>query len=581
MVPVEKEEQEAARPASRKGRASSTAPTSQAPVKQQSRTRAASQQPAGTSKAAASLKSLRQFVPVIGMNALPQPIVQTGISSSSPVQVFVFGTGDMGQNGLGEDALGEIVRPRLHVGFNEMNAQKEIGSLGIEQIAAGGMHTLAVDNLGRILTWGINDNAALGRSTTRQPGVDAEVYETRPMPVEGLSPDGKGLLPGPLPLGGTEGQVETFRAVRVAAGDSVSAALNSNGEVRVWGSFRSNDGPMGFDGRTGTVKMQFTPVSLPGLGKNSFCEIVCGADHVVALTSKGHVYTWGNGQQYQLGRRIIERFKINGLTPEKLHLKDIVHVGAGAYHSFAIDKNGKVLAWGLNSLNQLGIESESQTDFIPMPTVVPTLSPVQLGGAKVVSVTGGEHHSLFLLSDGRVFGTGRCDGCELGLADDHPAKLEVLQRREEWKAKREADLAQEMVEWQKRMEEKRLRQEAAGDGGGMMGMVMSQGDMQPTLGPPPDEYVPRPVHIPFPPSPVDGKPTRIVKIVAGPRFNIAIAADGTPYSWGFGNQAQLGQGDEEVVVTPTPIRSKQFAGYKAVDATAGGQHCALLAVKAA
>ena len=89
-----------------------------------------------------------------------------------------------------------------------------------------------------MLSWGINDNAALGRRTTRETGVDAEVYETEPMPVEGLGPQGRGPLAGPLPEGGKEGDVETFRATRVAAGDSVSVALNDRGEVRVWGSFR-------------------------------------------------------------------------------------------------------------------------------------------------------------------------------------------------------------------------------------------------------------------------------------------------------------------------------------------------------
>ena len=31
---------------------------------------------------------------------------------------------------------------------------------------------------------------------------------------------------------------EEFRAVRVAAGDSISAAISDKGELRVWGSFR-------------------------------------------------------------------------------------------------------------------------------------------------------------------------------------------------------------------------------------------------------------------------------------------------------------------------------------------------------
>lgn len=89
-----------------------------------------------------------------------------------------------------------------------------------------------------MLSWGINDNAALGRRTTRNPDIEAEVYETEPMPVEGFSPTGVGILGGPMPTGGREGQVDKFRATRVAAGDSVSVALSDQGEVRVWGSFR-------------------------------------------------------------------------------------------------------------------------------------------------------------------------------------------------------------------------------------------------------------------------------------------------------------------------------------------------------
>lgn len=63
----------------------------------------------------------------------------------------------------------------------------------------------------------INDNAALGRFTDVE-GM-SEVLETQPMLVDGLGAEG-------------------FKAVRVAAGDSVSLALSDLGEVRCWGSFR-------------------------------------------------------------------------------------------------------------------------------------------------------------------------------------------------------------------------------------------------------------------------------------------------------------------------------------------------------
>lgn len=75
---------------------------------------------------------------------------------------------------------------------------------------------LAADSF--IQNHSINDNAALGRITS-VPGVDAETLETCPMLVQGLGE-------------------EDFKAVRVAAGDSVSLAISDNGELRCWGSFR-------------------------------------------------------------------------------------------------------------------------------------------------------------------------------------------------------------------------------------------------------------------------------------------------------------------------------------------------------
>lgn len=111
--------------------------------------------------------------------------------------------------------------------------QREEGNLGtgedkggIERIAAGGMHTLAIDELGQVRSWGINDNAALGRETANVPDpanpgstLPAEDFETWPFIVEALKKDG-------------------FRAVKIAAGDSVSVALSDKGELRAWGSFR-------------------------------------------------------------------------------------------------------------------------------------------------------------------------------------------------------------------------------------------------------------------------------------------------------------------------------------------------------
>lgn len=539
-----------------------------------------------------------------GINSLPEPFQAltlsdiraglpvgfpaTGTSSKKqadilPRQLFVFGNGDMGQHGLGTDALDEVKRPRKHPWVDGKNAKGELGVGGLEQVVAGGMHSLAIDSNGRLWSWGINDNAALGRQTTREADIDAEVFETEPMPVEGLSPTGRGILPGSKSEGGgTEGEVETFRATRIAAGDSVSVALSQDGQVRVWGSFRSNDGLLGFDGQVGSSKTQFKPVSLPNLLQHSFVQVACGDDHVLALTTTGLVYSWGNGQQAQLGRRIIERRKINGLNPEKVGLRDIVLIGTGAYHSFAVDKKGLVYGWGLNSLRQVGIDTEE--DIVPTPRLVSALSPKELsptGDVRVVGITAGQHHSLFLLSDGRVFGCGRCDGCELALAPEHEAMVEVKTMRDEWRQKREAELKIEMQAWQKRMDAKKAASAANAVNGAAadaaaaaaMANVVSSDDLPPTMGPPPDEYIPTPVHVPFPAG------VKVASLSSGARHVLAVSTTGILYSWGFGNQCQLGLGDEEAAQTPTEVKSKQFRGFKGVVVAAGGQHSAVLAVR--
>lgn len=110
------------------------------------------------------------------------------------------------------------------------------------------------------------------------------------------------------------------------------------------------------------------------------------------------------------------------MEPEHLDIREAVVIGTGSYHSFAVDKNGTVWAWGLNNFGQLGFKSASRiTDAVHYNAEdVPALHP-DVTGSKVVQIAGGEHHTLFRLEDGRVFAVGRNDGGQLGVTLDHPS----------------------------------------------------------------------------------------------------------------------------------------------------------------
>ncbi|GAA6025477.1 hypothetical protein JCM11491_000545 [Sporobolomyces phaffii] len=517
-----------------------------------------------------------QFDGSFEIAALPDP-------QDAPRSVFVFGTGDMGQHGLGTDTLDEIKRPRRHAGVEDKIDRNEPGwAGGVGELVCGGMHTLAIDGNGKVWSWGINDNAALGRVTSK-PGIESEELEANLYPVEGLT--------GP--------NEEEFKAVRVAAGDSVSLAVSQQGEVKAWGSFRSAEGLLGFDGSADSSKTQLHPTSLKNLDKHSIVQIACGDDHFLALTSTGYVFACGNGEQNQLGRKIVQRHKTHGLTPERLALKDIVLVGTGSYHSFAVNRSGTVFAWGLNSYHQTAVSSldddlePSNEDVIAVPTRVEALEPARHGGARVVQIAGGAHHSLFLLSNGEVWAVGRADGHEVGVADGHAEMRANEQRKDDARTRRRA-----------REDEERDRRIDRATGEVLATTVDADGDVltkddaefqakeaAAKAVPLPNDFVIRPTRLEFPKEPkandasfkaddfdedTETEDTRIVSIAAGTRHSFAVSSRGYVYCWGVGASSQLGQGPAEEVATPTRIWNTALSNVRVVKVETGGQHSVIV-----
>ncbi|TDL29218.1 RCC1/BLIP-II [Rickenella mellea] len=434
------------------------------------------------------------------VNKLPVPPAH----GLPPNQIFAWGAGNFGQFGMGPNNSGEFDKPKKNPWVEKKIEDGGFGDerAGIEAIAAGGMHTMFIDEKGTIWTCGVNDDAALGRITKDVPDpanednyLNAEILTSIPHPLQTLVNEG-------------------FRAVSIAAGDSISAAVSTTGELRVWGSFRANEGSLGFSSGS---KHQWLPapiLHLPTRYGEKVASVSAGNNHLVVLTTHGHVYTWGTGEQGQLGRKILERSKIHGTTPEKvtLHLRTrrAVVVGAGNYASFAVDDEGDVWGWGLNSMGQTGTGYGNPEDdqVVPQPRIVEGLGKEDLGGATVVQVAGGEHHTIFLTSDGRVFACGRSNGGQLGLPDDHPA----------------------------------LKNNDSG-------------------------MVPTATLVPFPDT-----DDPVVHISAGTHNNLAVTAKGALYAWGEGNQGELGIGDETNAKQPTVVVRREGGSWKAISAACGGQH---------
>ena len=209
-----------------------------------------------------------------------------------------------------------------------------------------------------------------------------------------------------------------------------------------------------------------------------------------------------------------------------------VVIGAGLDQSFAVDVDGVVWGWGLNTLGQIGIStsvsmSSPDAAFIHTPTKVIGLSKEELGGeAKIIKIASGECFTLFLASNGNVYSCGSSLYGRLGLAETDQA----------------------------------FNNDRQGEKFEGFPVIL-----QPAL-------------VTFPESGLDIDDDPIIHISCGSRNSLAITRDGIMFSWGQHNQGGLGLGDCREVYTPTIVIRRE-GSWKARATACGGPHCLALLEK--
>ncbi|EYB93008.1 hypothetical protein Y032_0187g1116 [Ancylostoma ceylanicum] len=251
--------------------------------------------------------------------------------------------------------------------------------IAIKKVAMSSTHTMVLSYDNEVFAWGSNKHGQLGLGDT--------VDRTTPQKVDTLK--GKDIH-------------------SVAVGCGFSVITCDRGTILTCGNGRL----VGLGGKEDVTR----PTLLDELLRVHVSELVCGAEHCLALTEDGDVFVWGNGQDGRLGTGKAEWIN----TPTQISTIDGIRVTtcrAGFNASALLTEEGQLLAMGNNQFNKLNLahrqgfftrERSDTFNNILLPTM---LKPFP---ARIIDVHLGEFHSGVLLESGQVFFFGRNSNYELG-----------------------------------------------------------------------------------------------------------------------------------------------------------------------
>jgi alpha-tubulin suppressor-like RCC1 family protein len=193
----------------------------------------------------------------------------------------------------------------------------------VTAITAGGSFALARTSGGRVLAWGQNTNAELGNDSTTSSDV--------PLQVD--------LPPG-------------VKVTIISAGYNFAVARAAGRPFAYFAWGANNLGQYGNGSTAGSATPVGVIASVTGPGHVHLASLFAGCGHTLALLSNGAMLAWGANNEGQLG---------NGTTTSsdapvvvKLGRTKVAAITASCDDSYALSRNGHVLAWGYDGEGQLG-----------------------------------------------------------------------------------------------------------------------------------------------------------------------------------------------------------------------------------
>ena len=260
--------------------------------------------------------------------------------------IFGCGSNAFGQLGLGEEI--QIVPKFIKI--------KSLTEVKITDIACGMRHALLLDETGNVYSTGCGKKGQLGLG-------DSVKKLFTPTKISGIPS---------FPLS-------------VHCGQHFSAIVTSQAGCKVFmfGDNKYNQVSNLSINTTFKPEPIFNNILTPDL--NSIIQMSCGWTHSVLVISHGKkVISWGRNNYGQLGSKSINDGYAVVEVPE-----DTINISSGYEHVLAVTAKGNLFSWGWNEHSNCGVGEPKENIFTPQP--------VSLKNQKAVNCYAGSAHSFVLL----------------------------------------------------------------------------------------------------------------------------------------------------------------------------------------
>jgi len=355
-------------------------------------------------------------------NVNAKPIDQISLGESHSCAVFkdttikCWGQNRSGQLGLGHtstvgDSQGEMIEL----------TQISLGSIPIQKVSTGGLHSCGLFENGKVKCWGNNRFGQLGLEDSENRG------------------DQPGEMGSDLPFLNL-GEGNNVSVLELSLGEQFTCARFSNHKVKCWG--RNSSGQLGIEStnsRGNNAGEMGSNLREVRLGTNEeIKQIASGAMHSCALFTSGKIKCWGKGKFGQLGNN--SRNNIGDLPNSMGNRLAFLDFGSdetfnrislGFVHSCGMTSEGSIKCWGYNKDGRLGVgDTTNRGDSLE--NAITELSPIELAPSYYIETFScGSRHCCARLENRALKCWGRNHQGGLGLGDTMTRSTEPNQMGDE------------------------------------------------------------------------------------------------------------------------------------------------------